>query len=315
MLRRTLLAAPLAASVPWAASRAFAANGFPTRPIRLICYQAAGGTVDLTLRAAQPFLAAQGVRTQIEYQLGGGGNVARAQTYNAPPDGYTMMGESAPSAALAEALAPGSFSSRAFEPIYAWSIEGWAISMRKDSPVRDLKALAELGRTRPIVAGSIGRGGGSHLQLLLLQRALGVPFNFVHFSGSSQAYPQVLGGNIDIACAGPGSGSRMVDQLNFLCVFRDHEAALPGVGSARSQGFGVPSIDQIYYAQATPKAPEDRLALLEAAFDAASRDPGFAAAQAKAGLLNVEHVGRVALRTLLDEGFDLAKTYAKDLAA
>ena len=310
MRRRTLLTAPLAL----AAAPAFAAD-YPTRPLRLICYQAAGGTVDLTLRATQPFLAAQGVKTQIDYQLGGGGNIARATTYSAQADGYTIMGESAPSAALAEAQAPGSFSSREFEPIYAWSIEGWAISIRKDSPVRDLKALAELGRTRPIVAGSIGRGGGSHLQLLLLQRALGVPFNFVHFSGSSQAYPQLLGANIDIACAGPGSGSRMVDQLNFLCVFRDREAALPNATSARSQGFDVPSIDQIYYAQTTPKVPEDRLARLEAAYEAASRDPGFAAAQAKAGLLNVEHVGRAALRKLLDDGFDLAKTYAKDLAA
>mgnify|MGYP003387385600 CR=1 FL=1 len=49
------------------------------------------------------------------------------------------------------------------------------------------------------------------------------------------------------------------------------------------------------------------------ALDAASRAPEFAAAQARAGLLNVEHVGRVALRKMLDEGFDLADKFAKDL--
>jgi tripartite-type tricarboxylate transporter receptor subunit TctC len=309
MRRRQFLAAPLILSAAPAMAQAF-----PTRPVRWICYQAAGGTMDTTMRAVQPFLAAQGVRTQLDYVPGGGGNVARVQTSNAQPDGYTMMGDSAPSAALGEAQVKGSFSSRALEPIYAWSIEGWQICTKKDSPVRTLKDLAALGATRPITAGTIGRSGGSHLQLLLLERALGVKFNFVHFNGSSQVYPQVLGGNIDIGCSGPGSGSRMAEQLHFLCVFRDREAALPNVPSARSQGYDVPSIDQIYYAQATPKVPEDRLTKLEAAFDAASRAPEFAAAQARAGLLNVEHVGRVELRKMLDEGFDLADKFAKDLA-
>jgi tripartite-type tricarboxylate transporter receptor subunit TctC len=270
--------------------------------------------MDLTMRAVQPFLAEQGVRTQFDYVPGAGGNVARNQAYHAQPDGYTIMTDSAPSAALGEAQTHGAFSSREFEPIYAWSIEGWEICTKKDSPVRDLKDLAVLGAKRPIVAGSIGRGGASHLQLVLLQQALGVPFNLVHFSGSSQAYPQVIGGNIDIACTGPGSASRAAEQLTFLCVFRDKEAALPGVPSARAQGYDVPSIDQIWYAQATPKTPADRIARLETAFDAASRSPDFAAAQARAGLLSVEHVGSAQLRALLEQGFDLAKKYAADLA-
>jgi tripartite-type tricarboxylate transporter receptor subunit TctC len=150
--------------------------------------------------------------------------------------------------------------------------------------------------------------------LILLQRALGVPFNIVHFSGSAQAYPQVIGGNIDIACTGPGSASRNAEQLTFLCVFRDQEAAMPGVLSARAQGYDVPSIDQIWYAEAPPKTPPDRVARLSAAFDAASRTPEFAAAQARAGLVSVEHVGPAELRRRLDEGFDLATKYAKDLA-
>jgi tripartite-type tricarboxylate transporter receptor subunit TctC len=309
MHRRQFLAAPiaLAAAPAWA-------EGFPTRPVRWVCYQAPGGTMDLTMRAVQPYLAQQGVRTQLDYVPGGSGTVARTQLYYAPPDGYMIITDSAPTAALNEALNHGAFSSRAFEPLYAWSIEGWQICAKKGSPVGALKQLAALGAQRPIIAGSIGRGGGSHLQLILLQKALGVPFNIVHFSGSAQAYPQVIGGNIDIACTGPGSASRNAEQLSFLCVFRDTEAALPGVPSARAQGYDVPSIDQIWYAEAPPKTPADRLATLEAAFDAASRSPDFAAAQAKAGLVSVEHVGAAELRRKLDAGFDLATQYAKDLA-
>jgi tripartite-type tricarboxylate transporter receptor subunit TctC len=311
--RRTVLGGILSASV-LRPDRALADN-FPTGPIKWICFQAAGGTADLTLRAAQPFLAAQGLKTQIDYVTGGGGTVARTEIYNAAPDGYTIMVDSAPNTALSEVVLKTAFKSAEIEPIFGWCIEGWQICTKKGSPVQTLKDLVALSQKRPIVAGSIGRGAASHLQLILLQQVLGIKMNIVHFSGSAQAYPQVIGGNIDIACTGPGSASRTADQLQFLCIFRQHEPALPSVLSATAQGYDVPSIDQIWYAQTAPKVPPDRLAKLEAVFKAACAGPDFAAAQAKIGLLTVEPTPRERLRRILDEGYQLALKYEKELTA
>lgn len=291
------------------------ADNYPTRPLKWICYQAAGGTADLTMRAVQPFLAQQGFKTQIEYNLGGSGIAARTELYNAEPDGYTIMIDSAPNTAMSEVVGNAGFKSKEIEPIFGWSVEGWQICTRKGTDVKTLADLVALSKTRPITAASIGRGAASHLQLILLRQAAGLNMNIVHFAGSAQAYPQVIGGNIDIACTGPGSASRTADQLQFLAVFRDSEPALPGVPSAKSQGFDVPSIDQIWYAQSPPKVPVDRLEKLENAFKAACTGPEFAKAQASAGLLNVQAVSRGELRTYLDKGYDLAMKYQAELTA
>lgn len=292
--------------------RAFG-QSFPSRPVKWLCYQAAGGTMDLTIRGVQPFLDEHGVKTQIDYVVGGSGNVARTELYSATPDGYTIMMESAPSAALGELVTKGNYKSNEFEPIYGWSVEGWQICTKKGSPIHTIKDLVALSKKRPVVAASIGRGGASHLQLILLGEIAGIKMNIVHFAGSSRAYPQAIGGNVDIVCAGPGSGSRSADRLQFICIFRDHEPALPGVPSAKAQGYAVPSIDQIWYADTAPKVPEDRVAKLEAAFRAACTAPGFAAAQAKAGILAIEQLDRKKLAPLLKAGYELARKYQKDL--
>ena len=95
----------------------------------------------------------------------------------------------------------------------------------------------------------------------------------VHFEGSGKAYPAVMGGHVDAAISGPGSGSRMRDSLHFLGVTgEEREKALPDVPTLKEQGFAVTPIDQIWYAMATPKVPEERLAVLSDAFAKAFED-------------------------------------------
>ena len=95
----------------------------------------------------------------------------------------------------------------------------------------------------------------------------------VHFEGSGKAYPAVLGGHVDAAISGPGSGSRMRDSLRFLAVTgEEREKALPDVPTLKELGFAVTPIDQIWYAMATPKVPDDRIAVLSSAFARAFED-------------------------------------------
>ena len=310
--RRDLL---IAGAALGASTGGVRAQGFPSRPVKWVCYQSAGGSLDQTIRAAQPFLQQQGLRTQIEYVLGGGGNVARTELFNSAPNGYGMMVDSSPDAALGEVVEKAAFKASEFEPIYGWNIEGWQICAKKGSPIRTIKDLVALSQKRPVIAGDIGRGGASHLQLLLLQQATGIRMNIVHFSGSAQVYPQVLGSNIDIACSGPDSGSRLTDQLQFLCIFRDKENALPGVPSAKAQGYDVVSIDQMWYAQTGPKVPEDRLNRLETAFANACKAPGFAAAQARAGVHGFTPLSRIEVRKILHGGYSIALKYQKELSS
>src|SRR5216684_3301344 len=216
------LGAAAAGSIAQLTPSALAQEKFPARDVNWIIYQAPGGSIDTTARIIQPYLEKHGVKTSLDYVLGAGGRVARTKLYTARSDGYVMMTESAPGAAIDEV---------------------------------------------------IGRAGSSHIQLAALQKELNLPFGMVHFEGSGKAYPAVMGGHVDAAISGPGSGSRMRESLHFLAITgEEREKALPDVPTLTELGFRVTPIDQIWYAMATPKVPGDRIATLSSAFAKAFED-------------------------------------------
>jgi tripartite-type tricarboxylate transporter receptor subunit TctC len=240
---------------------------FPARDINWIIYQAPGGSIDTTARVIQPYLEKQGVKTNLEYVLGAGGRVARTKLFTARPDGYLMMTESAPGGAIDEVIGRAGYKASEFIPIYGWSVVSWQICVNKVSPIRTFQQFVDECKKRRVVVGTIGRSGSSHIQLAALQKELNIPFAMVHFEGSGKAYPAVMGGHVDAAISGPGSGSRMRDSLHFLAVTgEEREKALPDVPTLRELGFDVTPIDQIWYAMATPKVPDDRIAILSDAF-------------------------------------------------
>jgi len=65
----------------------------------------------------------------------------------------------------------------------------------------------------------------------------------------------------------------MRESLHFLAITgEEREKALPDVPTLTELGFRVTPIDQIWYAMATPKVPEDRIAMLSSAFAKAFED-------------------------------------------
>jgi len=254
-------------------SAALGEEKFPARDVSWIIYQAPGGSIDTTARIIQPYLEKHGVKTSLEYVIGAGGRVARTKLFTARPDGYLMMTESAPGGAIDEIIGRAGYKASEFIPIYGWSVVSWQLCVNKDSPIRTFQQFVDECRKRRVVVGTIGRSGSSHIQLAALQKELDLPFAMVHFEGSGKAYPAVMGGHVDAAISGPGSGSRMRDSLRFLCVTgAEREQALPDVPTLRELGFNVTPIDQIWYAMTTPKVPDDRIAILSDAFAKAFED-------------------------------------------
>ncbi len=312
--RRKFLSISAAGAATLAGAGQAAAQSFPSRPIRWICYQAAGGSMDLTMRAYLPFLEKNGVKAQLDFVLGGAGNPARTQVYTAPPDGYVMLMDAAPAAALGEVVAGVAYKATEFNPVFGWSIEGWQLCTRKDGPIKTMADMVKEAKVRTLSVASIGRGSTSHLQLLVMQEALGIKFNIVHFTGSAQAYPQAIGGNVDVAIGGPGSGSRARDRLHIFGVFRDKgEPALPDVPTLKSIGFNVPEMNQTWYTMTSPKVPADRLARLTDAFAKGYNDPGFADAQRKAGFAALEPLMPDVLRKLEADALARAIKYKDEL--
>lgn len=293
---------------------ALAQPAFPTRPIKWICFQAAGGSMDLTMRANQQALEGQGVKTQLSYVEGGAGNIARTQLYNSPGDGYTLVMDANPAEVLGEFVPGAAFKSSEFEPVFGWSIEGYVLVTKKDSPIRTFKDLYELSQQRPVKIATIGRASSSHMQLLILMKATGLRADLVHFNGSAQAYPQVIGGNVDASIGGPASAAQSASQLQFIGVFRPGgEPALKEVPSLKAQGYDVPDVNQVWYTYAAPKTPEDRLVRLESAFRAALSTPECVEAQRRVGYVALTLLGRQQLKEIKERSYQMASTYRADL--
>lgn len=82
IMRRATLAVPLLAL----GAGARAAEGWPARPIRLICSYALGGAADLTARLLAPRMAARlGQGIVVENRIGGSGTVGGAAVAQAAP--------------------------------------------------------------------------------------------------------------------------------------------------------------------------------------------------------------------------------------
>jgi tripartite-type tricarboxylate transporter receptor subunit TctC len=270
---RAALGVGAAGTIGQLASSARAQEKFPAHDINWIIYQAPGGSIDTTARVIQPYLEKHGVKTNLDYVLGAGGRVARTKLYTAKPDGHMIMTESAPGGAIDEVIGRAAYKASEFIPIYGWSVVSWQLCVKKDSPIRTFQQFVDECKKRRVVVATIGRSGSSHIQLAALQKELNIPFGMVHFEGSGKAYPAVMGGHVDLAISGPGSGSRMQESLHFLCVTgEEREKALPDVPTLNELGFTVTPIDQIWYAMATPKVSEERIAMLSDAFAKAFED-------------------------------------------
>ena len=159
------LGAAAAGSVAQFSRPARAQDKFPARDISWIIYQAPGGSIDTTARIMQPYLEKHGVKTSLDYVLGAGGRVARSKLHTARPDGYVMMSESAPGAAIDEVIGRAGYKASEFIAIFGWSVVSWQLCVKKDSPIQTFQQFVEECHKRRVVVGTIGRSGSSHIQL------------------------------------------------------------------------------------------------------------------------------------------------------
>src|SRR5262249_25627700 len=90
-LRNFLHLAAGAAALP-AVSRVARAQGYPTRPVRIIASTGPGGAPDILARLMGQWLSERlGQQFITENRPGGGGNFGTEAVVRAPPDGYTLL--------------------------------------------------------------------------------------------------------------------------------------------------------------------------------------------------------------------------------
>lgn len=255
------------------------AQQYPERPISLIVPFAAGGPTDVLARVLGAHMSGTlGQPILVEDVTGAGGTLGSARAAKAAPDGYTLVLGNIGTHAASVGLYPHlPYDPRSdFEPIMLLATTPMVLVANKNLPVATLADVIALAKRRKITIGSAGVGSAAHLTLLLFQSLTHADVQHVPYRGLSQAMNDLLAGQIDTLFDQVISSSPhiLAGEVKPIVVTATSRAkAIPDVPTAAEAG--LPGLITITWTGLfAPKGtPQPIIARLNAAVDAAMRDP------------------------------------------
>ncbi len=270
-------AALLAASLALAAaahaqtSSAGSAQGFPSKPLRLVVPFPPGGSTDILARAlAQKLGEGLGQPVVIDNRGGAGGTIGAEAASKASPDGHTiMMGHLG-----TLAVAPAIYRNLPYDPVKSFApVARVALvpSVLVVNPrVLDVKSASELiavARASPgrLTYGSGGLGSSSHLTTEYFKLATGTDILHVPYKGIGPMLTDLVSGQISMGLNGAPAVMPHVNagRLRALAVSSAKRLeALPGLPTLAESG--VPGFEAsgwygIVAPAGTPRGAIERL--------------------------------------------------------
>jgi len=269
------------------------AAGFPEKEVQIIIPWAPGGATDLVFRA----LAAStekylGKAVVIVNRAGGGGAVGYTEGAQARPDGYTLTSAVTPLTILPHQVKTA-FTYKDFEPIINVVRDPAMFLVRSEAPWKDVKEFLEQAKKNPgmISVGNSGAGGGVHLIAMAFEKAMGVKFNHIPFSGGGPSVTALLGGHINAVSVSPPEGISQVQagKLRIIALFSETRFDMfPNIPTCKEQGVNF-AMGQ-WRGLAAPKGtPPAVIQKLHDAFKKGMEDAGFKK-NAKDMAVNLEYL-------------------------
>ncbi|HUQ74538.1 MAG TPA: tripartite tricarboxylate transporter substrate binding protein [Burkholderiales bacterium] len=244
------------------------AQDFPTKPIRLVVPNPAGGTVDIVARvAAQQLTAALGQNAIVEIKPGGNNVIGSEIVARAPADGHTvlMIGNHFVINPLVRKLPYDGM--RAFTPIAGLAATPLAFAVNPAVPARSLQELVAYSKSKPgLNYASSTTGSGIHLAGEMFKSLAGIDLNTVPYQGGVQAAMAVAGGHADVLVAPLSDAAPHLasGRLRVLAVSSPQRVDLakdiPTVAESGYPGFQAQSWFGAVAPAGTPQAVVNRLA-------------------------------------------------------
>ncbi|MFT4100609.1 MAG: tripartite tricarboxylate transporter substrate binding protein [Burkholderiaceae bacterium] len=224
-----------------------AADGWPSKPVRVICNFAAGGLTDAYARQYSDALTRKFDQNFIvDNRPGAGGILGAEMVAKASPDGYTLLVTTSTPVWSARGLyrkLPYD-AAKDLVPVTMFPSGALIFAANKDVPVNNAVELAEYAKTHPITLGTYGQGSWPHLVAENWIKERKIPLTIVHYKGESPMWIDIASGRIQ---AGIGSYLQFVSHYQKGMV-RPLAAAtgsvrspkLPDVPTMVEQGFTDP---------------------------------------------------------------------------
>jgi tripartite-type tricarboxylate transporter receptor subunit TctC len=251
------------------------AQGFPAKPITLVCPWPPGGSTDTHLRLFAQIAAKHlGQNVVIENKPGAGGMLGPVAVSRMAPDGYNLS-----------QLPVGAFriphiQKVEWDPLrdftYIIGITGYTfgVVVKSDSQFKTFKDLIEYARANPgkMSFGSTGTGTSPHLLMEEVGMKTGVQFLHVPFKGNADSTQALMGGHIMAQSDATGWG-RHVDAGAFrLLVTFGEKRTKWGAPTAKELGIDIVSYSP--YGIVGPKGMDPKVVkVLHDAFRKTLDDP------------------------------------------
>ncbi len=221
------------------------AQGYPTRPVKIIVPYTAGGSSDFTARAlAEKLGPLLGGQVLVENKPGGNTLIATEFVVKSAPDGYTLL----LAGLTTYGAQPHLYKKLPYDlqkdlvPINNAIISPLVLSVHPGVPAKNVQELVAHAKANPgkVNFGSAGVGNTLHLATELFKLKTGVVIVDVPYKGASQAVVDLLAGNIQMMFDLVQTPLQHINagKLRALGTTWDKRAgALPNVPTFVEQGF------------------------------------------------------------------------------
>jgi len=260
---------------------AAAAQGYPNKPVRLIVPFPAGGATDVLARAISLQASEKlGQQIVIDNKPGAGGTLGSDLAAKSEPDGYTLLIATGSTHSIGPVINPKVPYNveRDFVPIIDVASTTTVMVVSKTLPVNNLADFIKLAKSQPgkLNFGSSGNGTNSHLSGELFKAEAGVFMTHIPYRGTGLVFNDMVSGQVhmlmdNVVTAMPHMKDGKIKVLGVTSLKR--LPFLPEVPTLHEQGlknFEVSNWFGIYGPRGTPAEVVQKV---NAAFNAALRDP------------------------------------------
>lgn len=243
------------------------AQAYPTRPVTILCWSAAGSPVDIYARTMAKLLSTElGQNVIVENRTGGSGIIMTNSLVRGAADGYTIAANTLTLATLFSEK-NAQFKPDDLQLIARSQIDPYGLIVHTSTPFKTIEQLVAFARRKPefINVGGPFAISSHRVAWEVFSDAAKFKTTWVPYPGGGPALAAVAGGHVDAAATNPGNVKPMVQagKVRVLAVSSDQRLDdFPDVPTYREKGWNVVRYQWrgIMAKAGTPRPVVDRLA-------------------------------------------------------
>ena len=246
-----------------AAPVAWAQDGYPSKPIRVVIGYSAGGGNDIIVRVMTPELSkGLGQPVIVENKPGAQSIIAADLVAKSAPDGYTiLMGPSGPMT-----INPATYSKLPYDPVRDFApistICQFPLIVTVDArlPIRNVKELIDYAKANPGKANYASSAGIFQITTELFKQKTGTGFVMIPYKSSGESVNALVAGQVTLTIVDPppATGPLKAGTIRALAVTSAtrHPAwpDLPTMAEAGIPDVEVPVWTALFFPAKTPPA-------------------------------------------------------------